>query len=249
MHYYNGRVLLPKNFNLNDIAEKIEIYRWLGYTTLYLEQYNSENIIGDKLIDEISSVYPAMRLYQRVYFKADSINKLKRKLSRAPNKRNVIISVASKETDILNFAAHDSRVQLLSASSIRLMNAFSDGTVSLVKQHGKFVEFSLIDAINVVNGPRSRVFRDIHKFLTLTRPIQEHLIYAGAERWLKHIRGPRELMSVLTSVFGLKKSLSKRIFTENPNRLNKKNKEMKTGILLHDGVRILRDSENGDRDA
>lgn len=244
--YYNSRVIL-NGLTEFEISSKVEIYSWLGYDVLFYESNLSPSQLK-KILAGNTKIRKCIQLVPSCKIESNNLRDLKKKLAKYSQDKEKILAVGSMNTDVINFAAHDSRVSVISAVDIKHMKVFTEGTISLIKQYNKTVEISLIDSLTCSSNHRSRVFREIGKFLNLVKKIPDQIIYAGNEQDLKNIRGPRELISIFRTVFDMNKAYSNKIFTKNPERIHRIQTDTYNGVLIGDAVKIVK-KQVDDRDA
>ena len=75
------------------------------------------------------------------------------------NKSMDLLSVETFDKDTQIYAAKDSRVDILSFSEQKFLKTLSRGVISLVKQSGSFIEFSLAPIMITNKSIQSKNFR------------------------------------------------------------------------------------------
>jgi len=240
--YFNSRINLD-GLSLQQIIKKLKLYQKLGFHQFILDQkFSDEN--GD-----CSPVTSLNKDYQnkihRIISIVDppSISELKKLLSKITSLKRYIIAIESDNKDILAFAANDSRILVIQATKLKYMKILDDGIVSLLKQSKKYVCFSLIGIFKQQGLLRSRNLREISKFLSLFKNKEYILIYGDDEDDNLFLRGPRELISVLNSIFDIPILKAKSFFRDNPLNLVNYVERKLSSNTIEEGLRIIKKIE------
>jgi len=218
---YTNTSVLINNLRTTEIIEKIKIYKWVGYQNLFLSiDYNLRQM-GRDLLENLRIKMPTINVYGKLLLHPKNMNDLKSKLKNIYRYKEFAIAVSTFDTELMTFSANDTRVDIISASDINVLKAITPGIISLVKQHAgnKFIEFSLTVALKEDNYNRSKIFRELNHFLKIALKNENILLYAGSEEGLNLIRGPKEIIFSLNTLFDIPLIKCKKILRENSSLL------------------------------
>lgn len=228
------------SINLENVDKFLEIYKWVGYQNLFFEVNFPLELDLKKFTNEMKIKYN-LNLYPKTIIKPHSLNHLRDILTKISPNKDLIVAVESIDKDILSFSAHDSRVDVISITSVNLIKELTPGIISLLKQNSgkKFLEVSLIDALSSKNFQRSKIFREIYKIISMAVKSQDLIIYAGQEFKINYIRGPIEISNVFNTIFEIPLNKSKRFVRETPQLLINKIIQRADKNYIEDGIRII----------
>lgn len=216
------------------------MYEFVGFQNLFMEISPQEFKKNVELIQKIQN-QTKIKLFYRVTVHTNDVNEFNCALNKISNYKALIIVLQSTNKDLLTFAAKNSRIDVLSFSSVEEIKSLTPGIISLIKQSKKYIEISLIDLFMQKTFERSRSFREIYKILRLANNKEHIFIYAGLESSIYYIKGPREIISILNSIFEIPLSKAKSILSTNPSGLIE-NIQNRTDVnFLEDGVRIVKE--------
>jgi RNase P/RNase MRP subunit p30 len=227
-----------------DYSKKFEVYKFVGFTTLFV---NIDYKIGenyDSVLKTIQS-HSNLPLFGKFIISPRSITELKSNLKKLSHNKQFLISVSSSDKDLLTYAIKDSRVDLISFPNIMELSSITSGIISLLKTHEKFVEFSLTEVFGASSHERSRLFHEIAKFFSTISNNKHLLLYGGKEQSVFLIRGPYEISKILSTIFDLPERLSKSIVQSNPTRLLNKLKERSNSPYFSQGIKIIDEKKEG----
>ena len=215
--YINTSVEWGNNSNSVHI-QKFDIYKFVGYTTLFVNLPYKPNQDYKTLLKKIQS-HSKLPIFGKIYISPKSLNELKTILKKISHKKEYLISIYSLDKDLLTYAIKDSRVDLLSFPNITDLSSITPGIVSLLKTHKKYLEFSLREVFGTSSKERSLLFHEIAKFLSIVSNNKQLLLYGGREDTIFSIRGPHELSRIFSAIFDLPIKTSKSIVQSNPSRI------------------------------
>ncbi len=177
----------------------------------------------------------------RITLSPKTPNLLKQELSEW-YKRKCIISVESNNKEILQIAARDGRVDMLSASTIEFQKTLSKGILSLARQNNCVIDFSLTPVLETYSNNRTRLFRVIYRLFMAAKP-NSNLYTLGSNYQIKNnpflLRGPVESMSILNSILKIPKYFTKKILSDNAESLILRYIKKDLGLLVESGVEIV----------
>jgi len=219
LNYTNTNVIID-NLSIEDILNKIELYKWIGYQNLFIS-FNYDNINKARNIISMIKSKISLNIYGKIQIFTDNLKDLKIKLKNIQEYRDFAISLATKDINSLLFAANDSRIDIISVCNREFLKEITPGVISLVKQQAKtkFIEFSLISALEEDYYNRAQIFRELGIFLKWAIKNENILIYGGSERDPALIRGPKEIIYSIYTIFNIPLNKCKRIFRENSKLL------------------------------
>jgi RNase P/RNase MRP subunit p30 len=228
------------SISTDQIDRYLEIYKWVGYQNLFFEIEYPNNFDATQFTKEKNIKY-GLNLIPKLVIKPKSLNQFREILSRINQFKDYAIAVESSDKEILSFATHDSRIDIISLGSIELVKELTPGIISLLKQNAgkKFLEISLIDTINSRNYQRSKSFREIFKIISMASKNEKLIVFGGHELKLNYIRGPKEIISIFNSIFDISNEKAKRFVRENPQLLIDKIKQRTDKDFIETGVQII----------
>ena len=244
MSYFESRLRV-------DFEDRKEVYRIIKFceklniSNLILEPLNNSKNFQDDIFREIME-NSKLNIYYRLNLSPRNSNQFKNEL-RHYNKFPYIISLETPEKEIQIQAAKDSRVDVLSYSNPVNMKTATSGVISLAKQNGTFIEFSLAAIMEKNKGLQSKNLRLIYRFIQLILRIKPKLIISGNFDTLYNLRHPRNLCIVCHTLFGLPLDKAKIAFSKNVEMLLQQVSTRKENKLIHPGVRSIKGENTYER--
>ena len=168
-------------------------------------------------------------------------HELKKKLNDVV-KIKCLISVDSTNQQVLEVAARDGRVDMLNITSLDHIKALSKGIVSLCKQNTCIIDLNSSLLFNANNFHRSRILREFYRLFSEFKPIS-HIYSIGSyselleNQWL--IRGPKEIMHLLTCLFEIPLEQARRIVRDNIEDLVLRYIKRDQELFIEPGVEIV----------
>ena len=237
MSYFESR--LRVNFeNPSEIKKKLDFCERLGIKNLILEPKNNIRKISLSLKKEIENL-TKINIFYRITLKPSGLNDLK-KIIKDYNNFSNILSVETPDKDAQLYAAKDSRVDLISFSAQTILKTLTPGVISLAKQNGSFIEFSLAPIMVSNKSIQSKNFRNLYRFIRLVRNLKANYIINGNFEELFDFRHPRALISICYSLLEIPLIDAKKAFKDNPRILLKKVQERQDSDLLDTGVKLIK---------
>lgn len=229
------------NFHdLKEIKQKLTICEKLGIQNVILEPKIDQDVINTKKKREIQDLTEINLFFRRTY-NIKNLHTLKQKI-RKFNKVEEIISIESSDKDVQNYAARDSRIDLISFSNYGLLKSFSDGVVSLAKQYNTYIELCLKSVMIEKRSYQSKIFRSLFKLIHMG--IDGKLILSGDFKNLYDLRHPRSLISIVHTLFEMPLSKAKLAFSSNVLSLLEKVQLRTNPALYEDGVKLIKKEKN-----
>lgn len=181
-------------------------------------------------------------LFPRVTLEPSNSQNLKKELSHWISKR-CIIAVQSTDKSILEIAARDGRVDMISIPTLNYIKELSKGILSLVKQNRIYLDLHWGELIMSYGNKRTRMMRSYYKLFKEAKPhLFQYIIGTGqgTQRYsLESIRGPREIGAILSSIFEIPEMHSKKMVRDNLEQLSLLFTKRDLGFFIEPGVEIV----------
>ena len=236
MSYFESRLSI-KTEDLTKIKQQLEFCENLGIKNLILEPENNLKKVHADLKRKINNL-TKIKLYYRITLSPSGVNELKQKLKNY-NKFVDLLSVETIDKDTQIYAAKDSRVDILSFSDQKILKTLSRGIISLVKQNGSYIEFSLAPIMVLNKTVQSKNFRNLYRSINLVKNLKANYIISGNFKNIYDFRHPRALISLCTSLLEIPLNEAKKVFKDNPLDLLKRAQRRLDRNILATGVRII----------
>ena len=161
-------------------------------------------------------------LFPRVTLEPKNAHALKSELAKWVERR-CVIAVQSTDKTILEVAARDGRVDMISLPSMKYFNDLSKGIYSLIKQNRIFIDLHFGELLTSYGNKRTRLLRDYYKLFKQAKPISHcHIFgsgYTRSENLLGNLSGPREIAAILTSLLGIPEKHAKMMVRDHTEQL------------------------------
>ncbi|RLI60905.1 MAG: hypothetical protein DRO88_13740 [Promethearchaeia archaeon] len=180
-------------------------------------------------------------LIPRITLSPETPTTLKKELSRWRDKR-CLIAVKSLNKEILEVASRDGRVDILSIANNENQKALTKGIISLAQQNNCFLDLSLSNIIESEHYKRTKLLRTLYKLFLSAKPsTHQYLLGSGSiigkNPWL--MRGPKETIAFLNSVFNIPEFQAKKILQYNPELIVLRFIKRDQKLFLEPGVEIV----------
>ena len=179
-------------------------------------------------------------LIPRITLKPENPRSLKRELS-VWKERRCLIAVKSLNKEILEIAARDGRVDILSVPSIDYQKSLTKGIISLARQNECFLDLSLTPLIEFEHFRRTKILRVLYRLLLKAKPsAHKYLIgsdYIDNNPWF--MRGPKEIISFLHSVCNVTEFQAKKFLAHNPEEIILRFIKRDQKLFIEPGVEIV----------
>lgn len=189
---------------------------------------------------------PNIAIFPRITILAKNPQELKQKLNRLIHNK-VIISVDSQNQQVLEVAARDGRVDLLNLSKIENIQNLTKGIISLAKQNRCYLDLNFTLIMQQNQYLHSRILRSIYR-LFIDAPPNSHLYSIGfykeiAENlWL--LRGPKEIIAILHTLFNIPKINCKQMISKNNEKIALREIKRIYDLFIEPNVEIIDIIEN-----
>lgn len=237
MSYFESRLVV--DFGNSDVLKKkIDFYKNLNVDNLILEPQKNLNQftlnLKEKIKDETN-----INIFYRFNLQINEVNEFKRRIKRF-NKFPEILSIESLNKDVLILAARDSRVDIVSFSDQNNLKTLTPGIVSLIKQNGSFIEFSLSHLMIKNKSKQSKNFRSLYRALQLVMKLKPNCIISGNFKNLFDFRHPRALISICNTLLDIPLDEAKKFFKENPRKLLRRVHQKGDNNIFEEDVKIIK---------
>lgn len=236
MSYFEARIKVDFE-NFDEIKKTLNLCEKLRIKNLILEP--RKNILDinpqtKRNLQELTNI----DLFYRFTLSGKTLKDLKTQMKLYKNKPE-IISIESPNQKIQEYAATDTRIDLLSFSDYHVLNTFSEGLLSLAVQNNKFIEFSLTPIMSNNRIYQSKAFRKLHRSIKLVINSHAKFIISGNFKNLYDLRNPRALISICHTLLGIPLEEAKKAFSKNVKLLLKKAEQRNNKLLFEDGVKLI----------
>ena len=179
-------------------------------------------------------------LIPRITLNPENINSLKKDLS-VWKERRCLIAVNSLHKEILEIAARDGRVDILSIPTIDSQKNLTKGIISLARQNECYLDISLTPIVEFEHFKRTKILRVLYRLLLKAKPSSnKYLIGSDCINnnfWL--MRGPKESISFLYSVCNLSEFQAKKILASNAEEILLRFIKRDQKLFIEHGVEIV----------
>ena len=187
-------------------------------------------------------------LIPRITLNPESPESLKKDLS-VWKERRCLIAVNSLNKEILEIAARDGRVDILSIATIDSQKNLTKGIISLARQNECYLDISLTSLIEFEHFKRTKILRVLYRLILTAKPsVNKYIIGSDSinnNLWL--MRGPKETISFLYSVFNIPEFQAKKILANNPEEIILRFIKRDHKLFIENGVEIVDIIEEKDK--
>lgn len=195
-----------------------------------------------KSLTSYSSKKSPILVFPRVTLEPKSASHLKQELARWVSRR-CLIAVQSTDKEILEVAARDGRVDMITFPSMEYFKDISKGILSLLKQNRIFIDLHFNELITSYGNKRTRILRNLYKLFKQAKPLTySYLISLGthpSKTPFQYFRGPRELGAILISLLELPEVHAKQMLRENGEQLAILYLKRDQKLFIQPGVEII----------
>lgn len=235
--YYESRLKVDP-FNLIEVERSLRFCEKLGIENVIIESMKSNLNLSSKIKAKIRSNND-LNIHFRSNFRPLNLNEFKGKISQFNVNQN-IISVESPDKQIQIQAAKDSRVDIISYSSIEILKTINPGVISLTKQNSSFIEFSLAPIFVESKSMQSKNLRNLYRGVHLALNLKANLILNGNFSNVYDLRPPRGLISISNTLLGLSIQEAKKAFGENVDLLIKRSNYRQNEDNYENGIEFIK---------
>ncbi len=157
--------------------------------------------------------------------------------------RRCIIAVQSTDKTILEVAARDGRVDMISLPSMGYFKDLSKGIYSLIKQNRIYIDLHFGELLTSYGNKRTRLLRNYFKMFKQAKPFSHRYIFGSghtrSEKHLWSLSGPREISAVLTSLLGLPEKHVKMMVRDHTEQLALLFLKRDQHLFIEPGIEIV----------
>lgn len=215
---------LPPGDIAGSIKEWVERARNIDYDAVVFDIRNAENQDMVKkvatLLESVGKEQDGFTVASRITIMENDVKAAKQALNNVKSRFGTdIVAIRSENGQVLNFAAKDSRIQVISLDTITEMDAFSDGVASLAGQFDVLVELPFRSLLFSRGAKRSRIIRGFRKVLDTCKEKHANVVF-GASAWsTTDIRHPWQKMVAIEVLLDLSRQEARRVVFKNPRVL------------------------------
>lgn len=151
----------------------------------------------------------------------------------------VLIAVESLSKEVLEVAARDGRVDIISVPTVEHQKILTKGILSLVRQSGCTLEVSLVPLIEADHFKRTKLLRALYRLFLMAKPLSHKYVLGmnTGDTWL--YRGPVEYLAILHTFFQIAEVFAKGIIRENAQELVVRYIKRDQDLFIEPGVEIV----------
>ena len=217
--------------------EKLSFCKQLGIKNVIIEPRFHNQLINANQKTALQDRHD-LNIFFRINLKLDDVKAFKKQVQKF-NGFPHIISVESRNKDVHIHAARDSRVDIVSFSHPKVLPSLTSGVISLVKQNGSFIEFSLGPIMGMNKRDQSRNFRNLYKSLKRARKHKVNFIVSGNFKKKFDMRHPRALISIINTLLDVMIQEAKNVCKIHPRKLISRATNRSNGDVMEPGVKLI----------
>ncbi len=153
-----------------------------------------------------------------------------------------VFRVRSSVSEVLNFVAKDTRVDVILLLLPAEFTAFNEGIASLAGQSGTFVDIPFLPLLQSRGSARAKYLRVMSKAIENCLAHDVNILCSSFASNLVELKGPWQKAVVLHELIGLSKQECKKIVFTNTQLLVNKNAGRLQGVVVLDDDREEVDS-------
>jgi RNase P/RNase MRP subunit p30 len=202
---------------------------------------NIQNNISIETILEYKTKNLPIPIIPRITLECDSVNRLKQELSKLVLKvPSIIVAIKLLKKEILEVAARDGRVNLISAPNSNYTKILSKGILSLARQNKCMIDLSITPIIKSNSSNRTRLLRVFYRLLKSAKPYSNSYTFGTDSSNEYNIRGPKETIALIHTLFKVPEKRAKEMLSQNPEKLAINYMKRDQGRLIEPGVEIVK---------
>jgi len=201
--------------------------------------------ISIKTFSEYRSESLPIPIAPKITLSPKNAHQLKRKLGLCI-KEKVLVEVESDDKNTLEVAARDGRVDIISAKKLKLQKSLTKGIISLIKQNENPILINLTHLIYEKGFHRSRKMREFYKLFKRAKWNTHKYIFGTCMKDPWKIRGPKEHIALLHSLFEIPEYWAKQIIRKNGEELIMRYMKRDLGLFIESGTEIVDKKNNPD---
>ena len=235
--YYESRLKVDP-YKLEEIENKLQFCERLGIKNIIIESMKSNVKLNSKIKENIRNTFN-LNIHFRSNLMPQNLNEFKREISKF-NSNHEIVSIESSNKKIQIQAAKNSRVDIISYSSIEILKTINPGVISLTKQNNSFIEFSLAPIFVENKSIQSKNLRNLYRGVHLALNLKANFIISGNFSNTFDLRPPRGFISICNTLLGLSIKEAKRAVGESVELLIKRSTDHQNENIYENGVEFIK---------
>jgi len=195
--------------------------RDVGYTGFIIDVSSMEKTASfTRILQDAADAFDGFTIYTRKTIILQERQSIKERLASIREKSGVdFICIRSSNAEVLNFAAKDSRIDILRLETPPEFQAFTEGIASLASQEGKFIELPFAPLYKTRGATRSKFIREANKVLEITLHKQGRLLFSSDANRLTDIKNAWQKTIVLNLLLDASRQVARDVFFNHPLRL------------------------------
>ncbi|MBD3188587.1 hypothetical protein GF325_17280 [Candidatus Bathyarchaeota archaeon] len=129
------------------------------------------------------------------------------------------IALTSPDESTLNYAAKDTRIDIIHLGHLREFEAFTDGVASLAGQSGIFVELPFYMLLHVPSRHRSRILRGFNKVMHACASNHARVLVSSWPRSPVDLKNAWQKQVTLSELLDASRQACRTIVVDNPREL------------------------------
>lgn len=174
----------------------------------------------------------------RVNVDSNNVEQMKKELAKI-DRYSVLVSVTTTNKECLILASKDGRVDILSLVNSQQVEAMFKGAVSQCYQSKKSIEIGLEQLILEKHQNRAKLMRTYAKLFNILRIPRDKVIISNSNSSLFGIRGPKEIIALVNTLFNVPEKNAKLMVRENQEEILAKYYLLVTGQIGEMGVKFF----------
>jgi len=199
--------------------------RSVGYDGFIIDVSNMEKPAPiSRMLQDTADAFDGFKIFTRKTIILQERQSIKERLANIRDKSGVnFICIRSSNADVLNFAAKDSRIDIIRLETPTEIQAFSEGIASLASQEGKFIELPFAPLFKTRGAGRSKFIREANKVLEITLHKHVRLLFSSDASHLTDVKNAWQRVIALNIVLGASRQVARDIFLKHPFQLLERN--------------------------
>lgn len=217
--------------------------RAVGYNGFVIDVTNIEKPASiSKILQDAAKSFDGFKIFTRKTIVLQERQGMKERLTNIREKSGVnFICIRSSNPEVLNFAAKDSRFDIIRLETQVEIQAYSEGIASLASQEGIFIELPFTPLYMSRGSARSKFIREASKVLEITMHKHGRLLFSSDSNRLIDVKNAWQRVIVLNLLLGASKQVARDIFLKHPVQLIERFSRDKVNVVSTISENIMDD--------
>jgi RNase P/RNase MRP subunit p30 len=176
-------------------------------------------------------------LLRRVDLTGGRLSVLKKHVVQDRRRAAIIAFQLTKNTDLVNWAAEDGRVDLITVNHAK-NDQLRDTTASLAAESGTALEMSIAPLLHTVGLERSKILKTYRENIRAALEAKMSVVMTSGARFPHGLRSPVSLRHI-ASLLGVRYEDTRAAIRDDPHWLVERNLEKLQTNFIAEGVKIL----------